>query len=479
MAAASSAPTARFGRRSSRGVMLGFSGWRCVAIGAGAAGLLAGLLGGSILLGLILLSPFAALAFVRVGGLYAIEWTPVIGHWMFRKQAKQTRFRARPEKPRPAGTLALPGDGASLRLFIEPEGGICLIHDPHRATLAAVLKVSHPAYALLSPDAQRQRVSMWGRAIASLAQSSACAGLQVLEATIPDSGRGIADYYQEHGAGRGGWAEQQYEALLASSSTGASTHRTTLTLTLDMGKAGAASKAAGGGLKGAAKVLRGDMAALEYVVRAADLKVGTWLGESDVAQMIRGAYDPGLGGEFRSEAPGANLEHAGPLGMDEMWDRIHHDSGWSRVLWISEWPRIEVPAHFLHSLIFAPGVRKTLCLSMRPKGTNEALRQIRREKTEMVADHRQKQKIGQIQDLSDEQEYNDVLARERALISGHADVDFTGWIVVSAATETDLDAATKQIERAAGQAACETRVLFGRQAQAFIAAALPVGRFTL
>ena len=478
MAATSSTPTARFARRSSRGVMLGFSGWRCAALGAGAAGLLAGLLGGSILLGLILLSPFAALAFVRVGELYAVEWTPVGSQWMFRRVVKQTVFRARPEKPRPAGTLALPGDGASLRLFIEPEGAICLIHDPHRATLCAVVRVSHPAYALLSPDAQRQRVSMWGRAIASLAQSSTCAGLQVLEATIPDSGRGIADYYEEHGARRGGWAEQQYEALLASSATGASTHRTTLTLSLDMQRAGSAIKAAGGGLKGAAKVLRGEMAALEYVLRAADLKVGAWLGESEVAQMIRGAYDPGLGGEFRSDAPGANLEHAGPLGMDEMWDRIHHDSGWSRVLLMSEWPRIEVPAHFLHSLIFAPGVRKTLCVSLRPKGTNEALRQIRREKTEMVADYRQKQKIGQIQDLSDEQEYNDVLARERALISGHADVDYTGWIVVSAPTEADLDAATKQIERAAGQAGCETRVLFGRQAQAFIAAALPVGRFT-
>ena len=422
---------------------IGLLGWRCAAIAAGAAGLLAGLLGGSILLGLMLLSPFAALAFVRVGGIYAVEWTPVISHWEFRKQAKQTRFRARPEKPRPAGTLALPGDGASLRLFIEPEGGICLIHDPHRATLSADLRVSHPAYALLSPDAQRQRVSCGGerrvpRAVLGVRRAASAGG------DDPRQRTGIADYYQEHGAGRRQWAEQEYEALLASSSTGASTHRTTLTLALDMGKAGAASKAAGGGLKGAAKVLRGDMAALEYVLRAADLKVGTWLGESDVAQMIRGAYDPGLGGEFLAMRPGANLEHAGPLGMDEMWDRLHHDSGWSRVLWISEWPRIEVPAHFLHSLIFAPGVRKTLCLSLRPKATSEALRQIRREKTEMVADHRQKQKIGQIQDLSDEQEYNDVLARERALISGHADVDFTGWIVVSAATETDLDAATKR-----------------------------------
>jgi len=408
-----------------------------------------------------------------------VEWTPVIGHWIARRQTRQTRYRAKPERPRPAGTLALPGDGAALRMYTEPDSGICLIHDPHRATLSSVLKVSHPAYALLSPDTQRQRVLMWGRVIASLAQSAACAGLQILEATIPDSGQGIADYYAKHGSGRDGWAERQYEQLLATTAAGASTHRTTLTLSLDMRKAGAGVKAGGGGLKGAAKILRDDMAALEYALRAAELKVEHWLAEAELAHMIRVAYDPGLGGEFQPHAPGANLAHAGPLGMDEMWDRIHHDSGWSRVLWLSEWPRIEVPAHFLHSVIFAPGVRKTLCLSLRPKDSGEALRQIQRQKSDMIADYRQKRKIGQVERLSDAQEYQDVLDRERALISGHADIDFTGWIVVSAATETELDAATKRIERAASHASCETRVLFGRQAQAFIAAALPVGRFTL
>ena len=48
----------------------------------------------------------------------------------------------------------------------------------------------------------------------------------------------------------------------------------------------------------------------------------------------------------------------------------------------------------------------------RPKSTADALRQIRREKTEMIADAHQKAKVGQIADLSDAQEYDDVVARE-------------------------------------------------------------------
>ena len=66
--------------------------------------------------------------------------------------------------------------------------------------------------------------------------------------------------------------------------------------------------------------------------------------------------------------------------------------------------------------------------------------------------------------------------RERALISGHADVAFSGFVSVSAATEDLLAAAVSQIARAASQAACETRLLYGRQTQGFVVAALPLGR---
>ena len=372
----------------------------------------------------------------------------------------------------------MPGDAAALRMFADPATGVCMVHDPHRGTLSAVLSVSHPAYLLLGPDAQRGRVAAWGRVLAGLAQSGTCAGIQITESTIPDSGRGVAEFYAHHGAHRGGWAEEQYETLLAGNAVGASTHRTTITLSLDMKKAARAIKAAGGGVGAAARVLGGDMAALEFGLRSAELAVAGWMDETRIAHIVRQAYDPALGGEFQPTSPGANLVHAGPLAISEQWDRMRHDSGWSTVLWISEWARIEVPAHFLHALIFTPGVRKTFSLVARPKSTADALRQIRREKTEMIADAHQKAKVGQIADLSDQQEYDDVVARERALISGHADVDFTGLVVVTAEGEEELEAAARQVERAASQAGCETRVLWGRQSQGFNAA-LPLGRSTL
>jgi hypothetical protein len=47
---------------------------------------------------------------------------------------------------------------------------------------------------------------------------------------------------------------------------------------------------------------------------------------------------------------------------------------------------------------------------------------------------------------------------------------------VTTPSEELLDVAVAQIKRDAGQCACEARVLYGMQAAAFVAAALPVGR---
>jgi hypothetical protein len=64
------------------------------------------------------------------------------------------------------------------------------------------------------------------------------------------------------------------------------------------------------------------------------------------------------------------------------------------------------------------------------------------------------------------------------VISGHTDVEFTGLLTVTTPTAEALDAAVATITRAAAQASCEVRPLYGRQMQSFIAAALPLGRTT-
>jgi hypothetical protein len=190
-------PMVRFGRRQTKGLLLGFSGLRLAAIGVAVGVLVAGMFSlGEV--GLLVSAPIwgglLALAFVRYNGEPAAEALPVLLHWGARSAATQTRYRVRASAPRPAGTLALPGDAAALRFHIDAATGAAMVHDPHRLTLTAVVRVSHPAYVLLSPDDQARRVGAWSRVIAGLAATGSCAGIQVLESSFPDPGHAVRDW---------------------------------------------------------------------------------------------------------------------------------------------------------------------------------------------------------------------------------------------------------------------------------------------
>lgn len=467
----------RFARRSTRGLLLGLSTARCVSAGSAVAVFVLGLVAGGglglVASGLVWL-PLIAATFVSWQDLTLSEWVPVLSHWTARRAARQIDYRARVSAPRPAGTMALPGDAAALRFYEDTGTGACMVHDPHRQTLSVTVAVGHPAYVLLSPGDQQSRVSAWGRLLASLSKSGYCSAIQILEATVPDSGIGVAGWYERHGIHDGGWADVNYATLLAQSSHGSSTHRTTITVSLDLRRAARAIREVGRGVKGAAVVLQGQMDALEYSLRASELHIEGWLDAAALAVMVRQAYDPSTA--IRQDSPGATLRSAGPVGVAEHWSYLRHDSGFSTVMWISEWPRQNVAPSFLHPIIFVPGVRRTLTLVAHPLGANEALKQIRKEKTEAITDSAQKARIGQVQDLSDRQEYEDVLVREQALIAGHADMEFSGFVTVTAPSRDQLSAAVSRVEQAVGQSTCETRILYGRQTQGFVVSALPFAR---
>jgi hypothetical protein len=472
--------TVRFGRLSSRGFLLGFSGLQvaCLA-GASAVAIPAVFLTGAT--GLVVTAlvwiPMVGAAVLPWAGRPAIETAPTAAHFLTRRVAGQTSFTARPNTPRPAGTLALPGDAAALRFHLLGETGAVMLHDPHARTLTAVAHLSHPAYVLLSPDEQARRVHGWGRALAGLAASGTCARAQILESALPDSGHGITDWWAQHRSPhRDDWPVRQYDELMTTHAPAASTHRTLIALSLDLRKANRASRETGRGIMAATSVLGQEMTVFELSLRAAELTLDTWLDPGELAALLRGAYDPGAYPPLDTSIGGRTLATAGPVAVEEQWDHLRHDTGFSTVLWVSEWPRIDVPAHFLHAIVFAPGIRKTLSITATPLSTSAAMRDIRKAKVEYLTDAEQRSRIGALADMADAQELSDVLDRERALIGGHADLRFTGLITVTAPGREELSAAVSQIQRSATQSGCETRILFGQQARAFTAAALPLAR---
>lgn len=476
-AADSALTPVKFSRLVRRGVLLGLSGPQLTMTGIAAGSLILGLYVGAVVLAVPVITACLSVTFVKVGGRTLVEWAPIGLVWMWRSTGGQLVYRRRVLKPRPAGTLALPGDGARLRQWVDVDTGSVMVHDPHAATLTAIVGVSHPAFVLLDPAEQERRVTSWGRVLATACRSGRIASLQVMERTLPQSGKGLADWWQRHGSHDDTWASQTYADLVDRAGPAGESHATTISIALDMKTAGRSSRAAGGGMRGAAAVLRQEMATIVAALKSADLSPSDWLTPGDLALILRSAYDPAVAGALERHGDlGRDLATAGPVAVSESWGSLRSDSAHHCVLWISEWPRQLVYPGFLAPLLLSSGVRRTFTLLFTPMRTDRAARDIRKKKTEYISDAAQRQKIGQIEDAQQTAEYQDVLQQEADLTAGHGVLRVTGLVAVSATDPDELERAAAAIEQAAIQASCETRRLWGQQARAFASAATPLCR---
>ncbi|MEW1976315.1 SCO6880 family protein [Microbacterium profundi] len=470
----------KFSRLARRGVLLGLSLAQLITLAIGVLSIVGALYAGGGQL-LAYTAPVwvlaAVLTWVPVAGRPVVEWLPVGCWWLWRSSIGQLIYRRHVVKPRPAGTLALPGDMARLREYDDPESGAGMIHDPHAGTLTVICEVTHPAFVLLDPGEQERRVSSWGRVLATVCRSGRVATLQVLERTLPDSGTGLAEWWASHGTDDDSWASTTYRQLIDRAGPAGERHASTVSLALDMKAAARQIRTAGGGMRGAAAVLRQEMATLTAALRAADLTPSAWLGTGQIAVILRSAYDPAIAATLERHGQlGQDLATAGPVAVNESWSRLRTDSAHHAVLWVSEWPRSMVYPGFLSPVLLSTGIQRSFSLLCTPLRSDQAARDIRKKKVEHISDMAQRQKIGQIEDASQTAEYQDVLQQEADLTAGHGVLRYTGLIAVSAPTADELDAAVAAIEQTAIQASCETRLLVGQQAAAFTAAALPLGR---
>jgi hypothetical protein len=470
----------KFSRLTRRGVLLGLSLSQLVALGIGVTTLVwAFYTGGGMLIAFS--APVwlcaAMTVWIRIAGRAIVEWIPVVFWWVWKTTGGQLLYRRRVVKPRPAGSLALPGDMARLREYDDPITGAGMVHDPTASTLTAIVAVSHPAFALLDPGEQDRRVSSWGRVLATVCRSGRLAMLQVLERTLPDSGTGLVEWWASHGSADDSWASTMYAELIDRAGPAGERHATTLSVSLDMQVSARQIRTAGGGIRGAAAVLRQEMSTLVAALRSADLAPSSWLTCGEIAVILRSAYDPAVAATLdRHGELGQSLATAGPVAVNESWSRLRTDSAFHAVLWISEWPRSMVYPGFLAPVLLSTGIQRSFSLLCTPMRSDQAARDIRKKKTEYISDAAQRQRIGQIEDASQTAEFQDVLQQEADLTAGHGVLRYTGLISVSARTAGDLDAAVAAIEQSAIQASCETRLLVGQQAQAFTAAALPLCR---
>jgi hypothetical protein len=99
------------------------------------------------------------------------------------------------------------------------------------------------------------------------------------------------------------------------------------------------------------------------------------------------------------------------------------------VLWITEWPRSQVYPGFLAPLVLSNGILRTLALHYTPVRADQAARDLRKKKTELISDAAQRRKIGQIDDAASSAELDDVLQQEADLTAGHGVLRVSGLVV--------------------------------------------------
>jgi hypothetical protein len=267
-----------------------------------------------------------------------------------------------------------------------------------------------------------------------------------------------------------------YTDLLAQATPTSERHETLIAITLSLSAAAVSVREHGGGLRGAAAVMRERMQSFEAAVRSADLTPEGWLTDTGLAWVLRTAYDPDSAETLDGRSVGMNLSTAGPIAVDEEWARLRSDSGWHATLWVTEWPRLDVVPGFLWPLLLAPQVRRSLSIVAEPIPTATALKEIRSDRFDYLSDQVNRDRRGQITDYTSVQELEDVNQRERELVSGHGELRFAAFIAVTAPTKEALTAAVDEITNAAIESYCEVRVLWGEQAVGFAAAALPLCR---
>ncbi|WP_370617683.1 SCO6880 family protein [Mumia sp. Pv 4-285] len=436
------------------------------------------------LLGLLALLVCAFLAFFPVQGRPIIDWGRPVANYVAGRLSGEATYLGGPwavHKPvGGADRIALPGGrDVIVREFRTDASNVAVIRDGHRWT--AVVQVVAPAFPLADRATQHARVTSWGSLLAQLGQEgSRLAAIQWLERTIPDSGRGLDDWWRERGDATSP-AAAAYEQLISDKGPSATRHESFVVISIDSRRCRRAIRAAGGGREGAAAVLTQELTWIESGLRRCSVDVVGWLGARDLGRLIRTQYDPASTVEIDRRGReglerGVAIDGAGPMIAESRFGHSRTDSGYHATYWVASWPRMQVQAAWLYPLLVLGGVRRTLSLTAEPVAPSKSFREIRSAKVQKRTDEINRQKIGQIESAQDDEENLTLERRERELVRGHVEYRFNGYVTVTAATEQELDDACSQVEQAAVRSVLEVRRVYGEQNQAFIAAALPLAR---
>jgi hypothetical protein len=442
----------RFGPRERGGAL---AGWRPGQILTVALGLVVGVLilqaepnAAGVGVAFVLLGACSAMATWPVSGRTGDQWLPVVVRWGTRRLT-------------PGGLRRMDALGG-LRVLRVGSSGMGVVHDRRGRTLTAGLSVRGGGFALLGPDEQDRRVAGWSSVLAALArEGSPIRRVQWVAASFPDQGHGVRDHLALNTmADPASSCVASYAALLGEIGADACTHDVVLTVQVRLNKS----------VELTAATLEREVASLARLLPDADVEVNGVLGADDFVNRLMRTYSP-----FPAPATGmTEVADPWPMAMEEEWARVRVDGLLHATFWVAEWPRTDVRSDFLAPLLLGSR-RVTLSVVMEPLGPEKAVRKVEASRTADLADAELRRRGGFMSTARHSRESEVLVRREAELADGHASFRYSGFITVSAPSDSGLDAACDAAQHASSAARLVIRRLYGDQATAYTCT-LPLAR---
>jgi hypothetical protein len=331
-----------------------------------------------------------------------------------------------------------------------------VIGDGEASTWSAVLPVGGTGFALLGEAERCDRIAAWSGALAAMArEGGGLQRLQWLSTTYPAWLDGPL------AGGGSGVAGELYARLLEEALPDLWAHEVYVVVTVRH------SGGARGGSDAAASRLREQLAALGERLRGAGLAPGSPLSPLVLAGTVRRSFEVAPLDGFAT--------WPWPVGIDETWSQVRTDGTWHATYWIAEWPRCEVGGGFLLPVLLAPGVRRTVSVTMAPLPALTAVRRAERERTEGTADADLRNRHGFAVTARHRREQEGRQQREVELADGHAGYRYSGYVTVTELDQQALEHACGRLEQAAALSQLELRRLYGAQEEGYCCT-LPAGR---
>jgi hypothetical protein len=239
-------------------------------------------------------------------------------------------------------------------------------------------------------------------------------------------------------------------------------HETFVAVAIDARRHRKAIHQAGGGDQGACTVLVRALAGLNAALADAQIEVRGALGPRRLAEVIRLAYDPdarvalALRADAHPSLAGVSADNAWPAGTQRAWEHYRTAAhAYHAVYWVSELPRVRdgVEPDWLDGLMLRCGARRTISWTLASIPSRDANRLIERASVSETTDDSLRKRWGQRLSMRQRLEADNVSRCEDELAHGHVLYELSTYLVVTARTPDELEAACGEVEEKAHQAA--------------------------